>query len=121
MLVVERDESEEAFGDLHLGGAAVAAGNDFDADDHRSAADALDLRIDGDDVAQVDRSDELHAFDRHRRYRALGSPGSGDAAGDVHLAEHPAAEDVAVGVDVAWPGYDAEDRFAGLVSQLSCS
>ena len=86
MLLVERDEGEQAFGDLHLGSATVAAGDDFDANAHRSAADALYLGIDGDDISQVDRRDELHALDRNGRDWALGPPRGGDAAGDVHLA-----------------------------------
>ena len=35
-----------------------------------------------------------------------------DAGGDVHLAQHPAAEDMAVGVDVGRPRHDAQDRHA---------
>ena len=35
-----------------------------------------------------------------------------DARGDVHLAQHPAAEDMAVGVDVARPGHHPQDRRA---------
>jgi hypothetical protein len=61
---------------------------------------------------KVDRRDELHALDRHRRDRALGTTRRGDAARDIHLAKYPAAEDMAVGVDVAWAGHDAQDRFA---------
>ena len=38
-----------------------------------------------------------------------------DAGGDVHLAEHPAAEDMAVGVDVAGPRHDPQDRLAASV------
>ena len=35
-----------------------------------------------------------------------------DAGGDVHLAQHPAAEDVAVGVDVGRPRHHPQDRRA---------
>ena len=44
-----------------------------------------------------------------------------DAGGDVHLAEHPAAEDVAVGVDVARPRHDPQDRLAARVTSSSSS
>src|SRR6185369_8807741 len=47
--------------------------------------------------------------DRHRRDRPLGAARSDDARCNVHLRQHPAAEDVAVGVDVAWTGNDAQD------------
>src|SRR3546814_12287060 len=37
-----------------------------------------------------------------------------DAAGDVHLRQHPAAEDMAVGVDVGGRRDDAQDRVGPL-------
>ena len=101
VVCVQRDEGEQAFGDLDLGRAEVAVRDDLDPDAHRRAADPLDLGIDRDQVAQVDRRDELHRLDRDRRDRPLGAARGDDARGDVHLAQHPAAEDVAVGVDVA--------------------
>ena len=99
-----------ALGDLDVGRAAVAGGDDLDPDRHRRAADLLDLGIDRDHVAQVDRRDELHLVDRDRRDRTVGAARGDDAGGDVHLAQHPAAEDMAVGVDVARAGDDAQDR-----------
>ena len=120
--VVDRDEGEHALGDLDLGRAAVARGDDLDPDLHRGAPDLLDLGIDRDQVAQVDRGEELHLVDRDRRDRAIGAARGDDARGDVHLAQHPAAEDMAVGVDVARAGDDAQDGAAmgfGHCSSLS--
>ena len=89
MLLVQRDEGEQAFGDLDVGRAAVAGGDDLDADRHRGAADPFDLGEHADHVAQVDRRDELHPLDRDGRDRPA-SPARGDDAGrDVHLATGP--------------------------------
>ena len=107
MVLIERDEGEQAFGDLDLGLAEVALGNDFDLDAHRGAP-ALDVRIDRDQVAQVDRRDELHRLDRDGRDRSLARREATMPAGDVHLAQHPAAEDMAVGIDVARARHDAQ-------------
>ena len=97
---VERDEGEHAFGDLDLCRAEVAMRDDFDPDAHRRAADTLDLALDRNQVAQMDRRDELHRLDRDRRHRPLRAPRGDDARRDVHLAQHPPAENMAVGVDV---------------------
>ena len=35
-----------------------------------------------------------------------------DARGDIHLAQHPAAEDMAVGIDVGGRRHDAQNRHA---------
>src|SRR3546814_16982534 len=73
------------------------------------------MRIDRDDVAQQDRRDELHCLDRHCRDRALRLAPRDDAAGDIHLAQYPAAEDMPIGVDVGGPGDDAQYRVARAV------
>src|SRR5688572_14078844 len=112
VILVDRDEGEQAFGDLDLGLAALAAGNDLDPDRDRGAADPLDPREDRDDVVQQDRGDELHRLDRDRGDRSVGLARGDDAGGDVHLAEHPAPEDVAVRIDVARPRHDPQDGLA---------
>ena len=123
MVRVQRDEGEDTLGDLHLGGAKIAMSDDLDADRHRSAADLFDLGIDRDQIAQVDRGDELHRLDRDRSNRALGPPRSDDASRNVHLTKHPATEDMAVGVDIGRPGDDAQNRrsFKIGLSKSSCS
>src|SRR3546814_20803736 len=75
------------------------------------------MRVDRDDVAQQDRRDELHRLDRHRRDRALRRAPGDDAARDVHLAQHPAAEDMAVGIDVGGARDDAQDRVARAIGR----
>src|ERR1044072_1098446 len=68
----------------------------------------------------MDGRDELHALDGDGCDRALRALGSGDAPGDVHLAQHPATADMAVCVDVAGAGDDAEHRFSVAYGQ-GCS
>src|SRR6478735_10552398 len=58
----------------------------------------------------MDRLKELHRLDRDRRDRALGAARGDDACRNVHLAQYPAAEDVAVGVDVARPRHNPQNR-----------
>src|SRR3546814_16766058 len=48
-----------------------------------------EMGVDRDDVAQQNRCDELHRLDRDGRGRPLRDARGDDAAGDVHLAEHP--------------------------------
>ena len=101
VVLVQGDEREQRPGHLHFGLAAIAGRDDLDANRDRRAPDALDFGIDADHVAQVNRLDELHLVDRDRRDRSAGAARRDDARGDIHLAQHPAAEDMAVGVDVA--------------------
>ena len=58
MVGVQRDEGEHAFGHLDFGRAQIAVGDDLDPHRHRRPADPLDLGIDRDQVAQVDRREE---------------------------------------------------------------
>src|SRR6185369_11074726 len=68
----------------------------------------------------VDWRDEFHRLDRHRRHGTLGSARRDDAGRNVHLAQHPAAEDMAVGVDVARSRHHAQDGHALAIAH-SCS
>jgi hypothetical protein len=74
---------------------------------HRRAADVLHLGIDLERVADLDRADELHGVERDGDDAAVRPLDAGDAAGLVHAREHPAAENVAVGVGVRRHGADA--------------
>src|SRR3546814_17696027 len=76
------------------------------------------MGVDRDDVAQQNRSDELHRLDRDGRGRPLRDARGDDAAGDVPLAEHPAAEDLAVDVDVGGRRADAQGRAGSLRSDV---
>src|SRR3954469_25842996 len=57
----------------------------------------------------MDRRDELHRLDRDRGDRAFGAARGDDTGRDVHLAQYPPAEDMAVGVDVAGAGHHPQD------------
>ncbi len=121
MLLVQRDEGEQPLGDLDLAIAAIAIGDDFDPDRHAGPPDPLDVGVDADQVAQLDRRDEFHPLDRHGRDGTLRPSRRDDAGGNIHLAQHPAAEDVAVGVDVARTRRHAQGRLAGIVGGQSSS
>src|SRR4029453_1728974 len=45
-------------------------------------------------------------------YRTVGAPRGNNASGDVHLAQDPAAEDMAAGIDVARAGHNPQDWLA---------
>src|SRR5690606_23011130 len=114
MICVERDEGEQAFGHLDLGLTLVARRDHLDANAHRRAATPFKMRIDRDDVAQQDWRNELHRLDRHGRRRTLGDSRGDDAACDIHLAQHPAAEDMAIAVDVGRRRDDTQYRVRAL-------
>ena len=89
-----------------------AARPGLDVDFHRGASDAIDRGVDAQHVADLDRPDEGHRLDGDRHHPSLSAFDRGDAAGLVHLDEHPAAEDVAVGVGVGGHGGQANGEFA---------
>src|SRR3546814_18975570 len=59
-------------------------------------------------VADIDRTVEHHGVDGDGSNAPGGARTGGDAAGDVHLRQHPAAEDVAAGIGVG--GHGEGDR-----------
>ena len=118
-LLVDRDEGEQAFGDLDLGRAAVARGDDLDPDLHRGPADAFDLGIDRDQVAQVDRRDELHPLDRDRRHRPVGAVrATMPAAMSIWLSTQP-PKIWPLALMSLGPGDDAQDRLAVEIRSLA--
>jgi hypothetical protein len=63
--------------------------------------------VDRDNVAQQYRRDEFHFFDSDRGTGTLCDTPSQYAAGLIHHTKHPATKDVAIGIDIRWPGNDA--------------
>ena len=112
MVLVQRDEGEQTFGHLDFGRPEIAMRGHFDPHPHRRAADPFDVRVNRDQVAQMDRRDKLHPLDGYRRYRSVRPYPGNDSRGDVHLAQNPAAKDMAVGIDVGRARHHAQDRLA---------
>src|SRR5262249_39450278 len=72
---------------------------DMNAD--RGVADTNHFGVDANDIADINRLLEAHGVDGDGYRAALGDFVSEDAAGDVHLAEQPPAENIAVLIRVA--------------------
>ena len=70
-------------------------------------------RVSGDKVADIDGLVEGHAFHRHGGDARSGPFGRHHAAGQVHLGQPPAAEDVAIGVGIGRHGDGAQGQHAG--------
>ena len=88
----------------------MALGVHLDGHGDRGAADALDVDVEGKQVADLHRLLEDELLDRHGGDAAARqAPGNG-AAGDVDLRHDPAAEDVAVLVRVGRHRHDAQRR-----------
>ena len=79
---------------------------------HRRPADVLDMRIDLERVADFHRADELHGVKRDGDDAAVRPFDAGDAAGLVHARQHPAAENIAIGIGVRRHGADADGERA---------
>jgi len=79
---------------------------------HRGPPDLLDAGVDAQHVANLDRSDKGHGLDGDGHDASLRALHGGDAAGLVHLAQHPAAENVAIGVGVGGHGDEANGKIA---------
>jgi hypothetical protein len=74
---------------------AVALHPGFDVDFERGVADALDLGVNAENIAYLDRAYEMHTVQRHCDHPALCAFTGADARSDIHLRQYPAAEDVA--------------------------
>ena len=79
---------------------------------HGGAADALEIAVDTEHVTDVNREVEGHGVDRHGGHAALGPLAGGDASRDVHLGQHPAAEDVAARVGIGRHGQGSGRQLA---------
>src|SRR5579883_1574975 len=113
-LLVERDVSEVALGDEDAAAPRLVAADrpGLDAHGDRGPPDADEVGVDAHHVADIDRLLEGHGVDRDGGDPALGDAVGEDAARDVHLAEHPAAEDVAVLIGVGGHRKRANREFA---------
>ncbi len=89
------DIGEDAFGHLDLLLAGATPHPAFDLHRDRRGADLDDLGVAADLVANEHRPMEGHAGDRNRRGASSGAAGRHRATGEIHLGQHPAAEDVA--------------------------
>lgn len=110
----DRDIGELPFRHLHeiVGIVGAADHPGLDADAQRAVADAVDIGIAGQYVADLDRLVEHHRIDRDRRHPAARPLLRHHAAGKVHLRHQPAAEDVARRVGVGRHGHGPQHQFA---------
>jgi hypothetical protein len=69
-------------------------------DRDRGAPDPHQIGVDGHEIPHIDGFAEIHRFNRDRHRARLGDLGSEHAAADIHLAQQPATENVAIGVGV---------------------
>src|SRR5687767_8606524 len=100
-VLVDRDEGIPPFGHLQLrkSRGVAAADPTFDVDGDGRPADAGHACINSDLIALVDRLMEFHGVDGDGHHaRTAGRLRGADRSADVHLPQHPAAEDLAVDV-----------------------
>src|SRR5262249_39421322 len=111
-LVVDRDVRKIAVG--HQDRLDLLAPDHPGLEMHRDrgAAEAHELGVHGDEVADIDRLPEIDRVDRNRHVAGLGDLGGIHAAADVHLAQKPAAENIAVLVGVGRHGQRAGAEIA---------
>src|SRR5205823_9256554 len=106
---VDGDVGERRLGHLdHLRVGRAALGIHLYRDGDRGRADALDLDVKREEVADLHRLLERELLDRHRGNAPAGKAARHRAARDVDLRHDPAAEDVAVLVRVRRHRHDAQ-------------
>src|SRR4051794_36193897 len=76
----------------------------------RRVADLFDVAKASDLVADHDWAMKIHRGDRDSHHASEGASRGNDRSGKIHLAQQPAAEDVAVRIGVRWHGNSAECR-----------
>ena len=76
----------------------------------RRAPDPHQIGVDRNEIADIDGFAKVHRLDRNGHGAGFRDLGSEHAAADIHLAQQPAAEDVAIGVGIGRhrQGADAE-------------
>src|ERR1700722_3401534 len=85
----------------------------LDLDGDRAVADVLDRTVTGDLVADADRAVKRHGGDGDRHDAAAGAAHRDRRAGEIHLAQEPTAENIAVRIGVGRHG-DGADRRIGI-------
>jgi uncharacterized protein YdiU (UPF0061 family) len=112
-VLADGDEGEQPLGHLDAHAGMGAPDHErLDAKGDRRVAGAHRFGVAAHHVADVDRLVEAHGVHRDGRDAAVGRLGRGDAAGDVHLCQHPATEDVAGRVGVRRHRQRAQHQFA---------
>src|SRR4051794_940974 len=112
-VVADRDIGEDTLGHLDPLAAEMATHPGLDTDGDRGAADPRHRGVAAHLVADIDRPVEGHAGHRDGGDAALGTLRGDAAAGEIHLGEQPAAEDIAVRIGVARHRDGAQRRLAG--------
>src|SRR5580692_1710733 len=111
-LLVDGDIDEIALGHLDLGRVQLPHHDGLHRHRDRAASDPRHMAVDADEIADPDRLVKSHGLHRHGGDPALRPAGGDGAAGNIHLRQHPAAENIAVGIHVGWHRRGADDRLA---------
>src|SRR3984957_10129540 len=101
---IDTDIREQTFGDFDRGVASSTPRPALDFDCDRGVADLVDAAIAGDFVADTDRAMKHHSGDSNGYRAAAGAAGGDGGASEIHLADQPAAENVAVRIGVGGHG-----------------
>ena len=64
------------------------------------AAGPLDVGVDAEDVAHIDRPDEFHGLYGNSGNASLSALPSTDAGGNIHLGQHPPPENIAARIGI---------------------
>ena len=81
----------------------------------------VDCGVDGKHISNLDRADECHRLNGDRDDAPLSLLGRANAPSLIHLADHPAAENIAVGVGVARHSDQANRQFAARRGSSDCN
>lgn len=90
----------------------VALGKDLHPDRHRGIPDTDDFSKKTDDIAHRDRLLEQEGIDRDRGHTAARTAHGGNRARHIDLGHHPAAEHIAVLIQVGRHGHHTQGRLA---------
>ncbi len=110
-IVVDRDERKKAF--RYLDAVLVVVFSDhpgLHADGNGGAAYSLDVSVAAQDIPYENWLMERHGIDGYGCRASLTALFARDAAGDVHLCQEPAPEDISGRVGVGRHGQRAQDE-----------
>lgn len=116
-VLINGDIGEESFGDLEprtvfLGFAENGFDPDLEFEGHRCGAEAGDVAVAADDVADFDGLEKFERVDGDGDDSGAGHLLGEDATGNVHLGHDPATENVTIRVGVRWHGESTQDEVA---------